>query len=109
MESRACHGAGFSRNGGVFRPERRLTGHALRDATIVFDLDGTLVDTAPDLISSLNVVLGECGLPPLPIEAARLVAGRGARAMVARGFEAEGLTVPAEREPILFERFIEVY
>ena len=81
----------------------------LAGAVIAFDLDGTLVDTAPDLIGSLNVVLGECGLPPLPVEAARIVAGRGARAMVARGFEAEGLVVPPEREPVLFERFIEIY
>ena len=81
----------------------------LAGAVIAFDLDGTLVDTAPDLIGSLNVVLGECGLPPLPVEAARLVAGRGARAMVARGFQAEGLIVPPDREPALFERFIEIY
>jgi phosphoglycolate phosphatase len=81
----------------------------LRGATIAFDLDGTLVDTAPDLIGALNVVLAECGLPALPLEAARIVAGRGARAMVARGFEAEGLTVPPEREPALFDRFIEIY
>ncbi len=81
----------------------------LLDATIAFDLDGTLVDTAPDLIGALNVVLAECGLPPLPLAAARIVAGRGARAMVARGFEAEGLVVPPEREPALFDRFIEVY
>jgi phosphoglycolate phosphatase len=81
----------------------------LAGAVVVFDLDGTLVDTAPDLIGALNVVLGECGLAPLPVEAARLVAGRGARAMVARGFEAEGLVVPPEREPELFDRFIDVY
>ena len=39
--------------------------------TIVFDLDGTLVDTAPDLIDTLNIVLTSEGLPPVPFEAAR--------------------------------------
>ena len=58
--------------------------------TIVFDLDGTLVDTAPDLIDTLNVIFAREGLPPLPYEAARNSIGGGARAMIARGFEAEG-------------------
>ena len=35
--------------------------------TVVFDLDGTLVDTAPDLISALNFVLDREGLPPVPL------------------------------------------
>ena len=35
--------------------------------TIVFDLDGTLIDTAPDLISTLNLILGQEGLPPVRI------------------------------------------
>jgi phosphoglycolate phosphatase len=43
--------------------------------TIVFDLDGTLVDTAPDLINALNLVLDSEGLPPVPLAAAQ-VAGR---------------------------------
>ena len=36
--------------------------------TVVFDLDGTLVDTAPDLIAALNFVLGREGLPPVPLQ-----------------------------------------
>jgi phosphoglycolate phosphatase len=35
--------------------------------TIVFDLDGTLVDTAPDLINALNFILAREGLPPVPL------------------------------------------
>ena len=61
-------------------------------ATIVFDLDGTLVDTAPDLIDTLNVVFAREGLPPVPYETARKLIGGGARAMIARGLEAEGRT-----------------
>ena len=45
--------------------------------TVVFDLDGTLVDTAPDLISALNFVLGREGLPPVPLHSARNMIGAG--------------------------------
>jgi phosphoglycolate phosphatase len=82
---------------------------ALAGASIAFDLDGTLVDTAPDLIGTLNVLLDEEGLPALPLEEARPFIGRGARWMIQRGFEAAGETLDPERIPDLFERFIEHY
>src|SRR4051812_50177463 len=46
--------------------------------TVVFDLDGTLVDTAPDLVETLNVVLAGEGLPAVPFERARNLIGGGA-------------------------------
>ncbi|MGV7213887.1 phosphoglycolate phosphatase [Bradyrhizobium sp. UFLA05-112] len=61
--------------------------------TIVFDLDGTLVDTAPDLISALNHVLEREGLPPVPMQSARNMIGAGARKLIERGLEAEGRIV----------------
>ena len=57
---------------------------------IVFDLDGTLIDTAPDLIDTLNVVFAREGLPPVDYATARNLIGGGAKAMIARGIEAEG-------------------
>jgi phosphoglycolate phosphatase len=48
---------------------------ALNGATIAFDLDGTLVDTAPDLVGALNMILAEEGLPPLPFDEVRLMVG----------------------------------
>ncbi len=78
-------------------------------AVIVFDLDGTLVDTAPDLVGTLNAILSEEGLPTLPIPAARPMIGRGARALLERGFAAAGQTLAPERMPILFDRFIDLY
>jgi phosphoglycolate phosphatase len=57
---------------------------------VVFDLDGTLVDTAPDLISALNFVLDREGLPPVPLESARNMIGAGARKLIERGLELEG-------------------
>ena len=57
---------------------------------IVFDLDGTLVDTAPDLINALNFVLDREGLSPVPLHAARNMIGAGARRLIERGLELEG-------------------
>jgi phosphoglycolate phosphatase len=54
----------------------------LKGITIVFDLDGTLVDTAPDLTNALNDVLSRRGLSPVPPAAVREAVGRGARVMI---------------------------
>lgn len=58
--------------------------------TIVFDLDGTLVDTAPDLTASLNHALRQLGRPEVDPPSVRQMVGRGARALVIRGLEATG-------------------
>jgi phosphoglycolate phosphatase len=57
---------------------------------VVFDLDGTLVDTAPDLIGALNYVLDREGLAPVPLATARTMIGQGARRLIERGLELEG-------------------
>jgi phosphoglycolate phosphatase len=64
--------------------------------TIVFDLDGTLVDTAPDLIAALNFILEREGMPPVPLHQARTMIGAGARRLLERGLELDGrnITVP---------------
>jgi phosphoglycolate phosphatase len=77
--------------------------------TIVFDLDGTLVDTAPDLVDTLNVVFAREGLPAVPYATARNLIGGGARAMIARGLEAEGRTLAAAEHDRLFADFIAHY
>jgi len=73
--------------------------------TIVFDLDGTLVDTAPDLVSTLNAIFTREGFAPLAYEAARNLVGGGARAMIARGIEAEGRALSSEKLEQLFADF----
>jgi phosphoglycolate phosphatase len=75
--------------------------------TIVFDLDGTLVDTAPDLIATLNTILTREGLPPVAFAAARNMVGGGARHMIERGLAAAAsLRSPAGpgRRPADLER-----
>ncbi len=63
---------------------------------IVFDLDGTLVDTAPDLISALNFVLEREGMAPVPLASARKMIGAGVRKLLERGLEAEGRVTSPE-------------
>jgi len=82
---------------------------ALSGAVIAFDLDGTLVDTAPDLVGTLNVILSEEGLRPLALEHARDLIGHGARRLIERGFQAAGEPLEAERMGGLFDRFIARY
>lgn len=77
--------------------------------TLVFDLDGTLIDTAPDLVDTLNAVFAREGLPALAYDTARILIGGGARAMIARGIEAEGRTLTPARLDELFADFIAHY
>jgi len=62
----------------------------LNDATLVFDLDGTLVDTAPDLIRTLNFILDIAGLPAAPEDKIRPIISFGARAMLVEGMALVG-------------------
>jgi phosphoglycolate phosphatase len=81
----------------------------LAGATIVFDLDGTLVDTAPDLTGTLNALLEREGLPTVPPAELRTMIGRGARALIARGFAAAGEPLEEPRLSALFDDFIAHY
>src|ERR1700710_1389569 len=88
---------------------RKSGAAALAGAAIAFDLDGTLVDTAHDLIGTLNWLLAEEGLAPLPLAEAGPFIGRGAHWLIERGFQAaKAPLAPAAVQP-LFERFIDRY
>ena len=82
---------------------------SLMGTTLAFDLDGTLVDTAPDLMGTLNTILADQGLASLPMEAARNLIGKGAKALLERGFSASGQTLDAETSDRLFLRFLDIY
>jgi 2-phosphoglycolate phosphatase len=72
---------------------------------VLFDLDGTLLDTAPDMIGALNALRREHSLAPLPYEAIRGVVSHGAARMVKAGF------ADADPETLLRlqQRFLEIY
>lgn len=63
---------------------------SLLPATVVFDLDGTLVDTAPDLCAALNHALAALGRPGVPAEDVRHMVGHGARKLLERGLATSG-------------------
>lgn len=76
---------------------------------VVFDLDGTMIDTGPDLIESLNHTIAIRGLEPVTFDDLTHLVGQGAKIMIRRAFDLREQPLPeAEVEP-LFERFIEHY
>jgi len=77
--------------------------------TVVYDLDGTLADTASDLMGALNAVLVHEGLAPLPVERARSMLGAGGRALLARGFAASGQELAPPKLESLFGDFLAHY
>jgi phosphoglycolate phosphatase len=77
--------------------------------TIVFDLDGTLIDTAPDLISTLNIILAREGMAPVVYDDARKMIGGGARGMIARALEADGRAGSGPELDRMFAAFIDHY
>lgn len=77
--------------------------------TLTFDLDGTLVETAPDLIGVLNVLLPERGYPTVPLSSARHLISGGVRAMLEHGFREAGAAFDASAETALMDRFIDLY
>jgi phosphoglycolate phosphatase len=77
--------------------------------TIVYDLDGTLADTAGDLMGALNFVLEREGLRPLPVANAGSLLGAGGRALIQRGFAASGRKLSPEKLDVLFGDFLAHY
>jgi phosphoglycolate phosphatase len=78
-------------------------------ATVVFDLDGTLVDTAPDLHAALNAILAREGLSPVAFDAARPMIGGGARTLMERGLAARGRVLATAEVDKLYADFVAHY
>lgn len=76
---------------------------------IAFDLDGTLVDTAPDLLATLNIVLATEGLGPVKRAELTAYVGAGARAMIERAYAAVGKPLSPALHETLFRRFLVEY
>ena len=76
---------------------------------LVFDLDGTLADTACDLVSTLNVILAREGLSGVDFAQARAMVGGGARLLIQRGLTANGISVSESRLDELLADFLAYY
>ncbi len=76
---------------------------------LLFDLDGTLVDTAPDLLGAVNAVLVGEGRPTIDPQSLRQMVGQGARVLIERAMAATGESISPELLPALVNRFIAHY
>ncbi len=76
---------------------------------LIFDLDGTLVDTAPDLLAATNAVLTHAGRLPVDPQTLRHMVGFGARSLIEQAFAATGDPVSEARLPGLVEIFLAHY
>jgi phosphoglycolate phosphatase len=81
----------------------------LSGTTIVFDLDGTLIDTAPDLLRCANHALELAGVEPVDPALIRGAISYGARAMIERGLALRGVTLTEGEIERLFKRYIDHY
>ena len=81
----------------------------MQDVTVVFDLDGTLVETAPDLVRATNHVLGLAGLAPVPASGIRPAISFGARVMIETGFKLHGRAPDPTVIDRLHRQFLEHY
>ncbi len=81
----------------------------VKTPTIVFDLDGTLIDTAPDLVTSLNHTIAILGLEPVGYDDLTYLVGHGAKIMIERACKLGGYDLKDEAFPPLMERFVAFY
>jgi len=86
-----------------------MTRDPLHQASLIFDLDGTLVDTAPDLVRALNAVIEPDGLAPANVETVRHMVGHGARRLIVRAFADQARPLDDARLETLVADFIERY
>ena len=87
----------------------RASARGMPTPTIVFDLDGTLIDTAPDLVDTLNVILTRHDVPPVAFDEARTMIGAGVKPLLQRALASKGMQFPAEEIDRLFREYLEIY
>ena len=80
-----------------------------RPEAIVWDLDGTLVDSAPDLATALNTLLDKRGFAGHSLDTVRTMIGNGVPKLVERGFNAIGIRPEQEQLEKLIGLFVEIY
>ena len=82
---------------------------SLNGFTFVFDLDGTLVDSAPDLVNALNAALAHEGLPPMAFNDVKRLVGQGALALIQRALHVNQVELDTERQLAMLDVFLTHY
>lgn len=77
--------------------------------TLLFDLDGTLVDSAGDLAGSLDTLMAEKGLPPIGINAGRQLIGHGIATLVRSALKLRGASEDEDEVAVDLARFMDIY
>lgn len=80
-----------------------------QNRAVIFDLDGTLVDSKRDLVPTLNRVIAHDGVPPIPMEEVAHVVGQGAMAMIARAFAFHKTSLDPTRHKELLKLYLDDY
>ncbi|MBL4854949.1 MAG: HAD-IA family hydrolase [Robiginitomaculum sp.] len=81
----------------------------LKNISITFDLDGTLVDTAPDLVRVLNEVIAPDGLKPVAVDDARSLIGFGSMAMIRQAYDNAGRDLAEDHAKSVQQKFLNLY
>lgn len=76
---------------------------------VIFDLDGTLVDSAPDIAAALNSTLAPLGVKPITANSAKPLIGGGAAKAIKRACELGGVTLSSREEAAVLDRFMRAY
>jgi phosphoglycolate phosphatase len=76
---------------------------------VLFDLDGTLLDTASDIAHALNLALGEYGIAAFPVSEVTLMVGRGSPILIERATAARGRTFSDKERAAILDRFFHYY
>jgi phosphoglycolate phosphatase len=76
---------------------------------LVFDLDGTLVDSAPDIRNALNLLLGEEGRRSVGEDEGNSFIGKGILSLITQAFEATGMSIPKSEEDVYYGRYRQLY
>lgn len=81
----------------------------LKNMSITFDLDGTLVDTAPDLVRVLNAVITPNGLAPVAVDDARSLIGFGSMAMIKQAYRDANVALSEPKAINIQREFLNLY
>lgn len=90
-------------------PARSLGNVPERPRAVLFDLDGTLIDSALDLRASINILLCQYGLGPLSVEQVRGMIGNGIKMLVERAFDSCGRPLAGEELDAGYAAMIDIY